>query len=96
MAAAEQPDPGRRRATIEAPVVLDFRNNVWKFQPTSPVTDDGADVATFENTRPANEDPQDVGGDIRLATFNVLNYFPTTGEEFVASGLGTLHVLQRP
>ncbi len=30
-----------------------------------------------------------MGGDIRLATFNVLNYFPTTGEEFVASGLGT-------
>ncbi len=70
-------------------MVLDFRNGAWKFQPTSQVTGDGAVVATFENTRPANEDPQDVGGDIRLATFNVLNYFPTTGEEFVGSGLGT-------
>ena len=76
-------------ATLHAPVVLDFRNNIWKFQPTTPVTGEGASVATFENTRPANENPQDVGGDIRLATFNVLNYFPTTGEEFVASGLGT-------
>ena len=76
-------------ATLHAPVVLDWRNNVWKFQPTTRVTGDGASVATFENTRPANNNPQDVGGDIRLATFNVLNYFPTTGEEFVSSGLGT-------
>ena len=89
MAVADQPVRVGAEATLHAPVVLDFRNNIWKFQPTSPVTDDGATVATFENTRPANEDPQDVGGDIRLATFNVLNYFPTTGEEFVASGLGT-------
>ena len=77
------------QATLHAPVVLDFRNNIWKFQPTAPVTGEGASVATFENTRPANANPQDVGGDIRLATFNVLNYFPTTGEEFVASGLGS-------
>ena len=31
----------------------------------------------------------------KLATFNVLNYFPTTGEDFVAGGRH-LHVLQRP
>ena len=43
----------------------------------------------FAQDRAANAAPQDVGGDIQLATFNVLNYFPTTGEEFVASGLGT-------
>ena len=41
----------------------------------------------FEQTRAAA--PQNVGGDVKLATFNVLNFFPTTGEEFVASGLGT-------
>ncbi|MDO9395462.1 MAG: ExeM/NucH family extracellular endonuclease, partial [Herbiconiux sp.] len=33
--------------------------------------------------------PGNVGGDIKLATFNVLNYFPTTGNEFVSSGLGS-------
>ena len=38
---------------------------------------------------PAATPPEDVGGDVKLATFNVLNFFPTTGEEFVASGLGT-------
>ena len=73
--------------TFHEPLVLEYRNSAWNLQPTSPVTDDGADVATFTNTRtPA---PEDVGGDIRLATFNVLNYFPTTGADFEASGLGT-------
>ena len=70
--------------TFHAPVVLEFRNNIWKFQPTSRVTGDGAETATFKNTRtPA---PEDVGGNLRLATFNVLNYFNTTGKDFVAAG----------
>jgi predicted extracellular nuclease len=73
-------------ATLKSPVVLEFRNNSWKFQPTTQVTDSGADVATFENTREENTTPQDVGGDIKLATFNVLNYFNTTGEQYVANG----------
>lgn len=73
-------------ATLEAPVVLDYRNSVWKFQPTTPVIDDGATVATFEDTRPDNLAPQDVGGDLKLATFNVLNYFNTTGQQYVATG----------
>ncbi|MBZ5740369.1 ExeM/NucH family extracellular endonuclease [Nocardioides mangrovi] len=73
--------------TFHEPLVLEYRNSMWNLQPTSQVTDDGADVATFTNTRtPA---PEDVGGDIRLATFNVLNYFPTTGADYEASGLGT-------
>ncbi len=71
-------------ATLQAPVVLDFRNGAWKFQPTHQVTDEGTDVVTFSETRtPA---PEPVGGDLRLATFNVLNYFNTTGEDFVAAG----------
>ncbi len=73
--------------TFHEPVVLEYRNNLWNLQPTSQVTGDGADVATFTNTRTAA--PENVGGDIRLATFNVLNYFPTTGEEYVASGQGS-------
>jgi len=76
-------------ATFHQPVVLEYRNRLWNFQPTTPVTDDGSDVVTFSDTRTPNLQPRDVGGDIRLATFNVLNYFPTTGEEYVAAGLGT-------
>jgi predicted extracellular nuclease len=75
--------------TFHQPVVLEYRFGTWNLQPTRPVTDDGHDVVTFSDTRSANRAPRDVGGDIRLATFNVLNYFPTTGEEYVRSGLGT-------
>ncbi|MHB1064666.1 MAG: lamin tail domain-containing protein, partial [Georgenia sp.] len=63
--------------TFTAPVVLDYRFQ-WNFQPVTQVTgDNGAAPATFENTRAAH--PQDVGGDIRLASFNVLNYFTSLG-----------------
>ncbi len=73
-------------ATLHEPVILDYRNNLWEFQPTHQVTGDGASVATFGDTRTANLEPQDVGGDLKLGTFNVLNYFNTTGEDWVASG----------
>jgi 5'-nucleotidase len=73
-------------ATLHAPVVLDFQFGVWRFQPTQQVTDEGADVATFENTRSEDLAPQPVGGDLKLATFNVLNYFNTTGVDYEAAG----------
>jgi 5'-nucleotidase len=61
------------------PVVLDYRNSLWNFQPTTPVTGTGALPFTFSDVRAAA--PADVGGDIQLAGFNVLNYFTTTGDE---------------
>lgn len=73
-------------ATLQAPVILEFRNNVWKFQPQSQVTDAGTDVATFSDTRAENQAPREVGGDVKLATMNVLNYFNTTGEDWIAAG----------
>ena len=69
---------------FHAPLVLEYRNSLWNLQPTSPVTDEGTTVATFDNTRTSAPEP--VGGDIRLATFNVLNYFNTTGQDYVAAG----------
>ncbi|TFD37983.1 ExeM/NucH family extracellular endonuclease [Cryobacterium sp. TMT2-10] len=67
--------------TFTKPVIFDFRNSNWKFQPTAelvPATAAAVQPATFANTRTAA--PRPVGGDIRLATFNVLNYFATTGD----------------
>ncbi len=75
--------------TFHSPVILDYRFSLWNFQPTTPVTNDGSAIATFSDTRTGNAQPTAVGGDIRLATFNVENYFPTTGEDYVAAGLGT-------
>ncbi|MDQ1111414.1 5'-nucleotidase [Microbacterium testaceum] len=65
--------------TFTKPVVLDYRNNAWKFQPTQQLTVDNAkDVqpATFANTR--TKAPAPVGGDLKISSFNVLNYFTTT------------------
>ncbi|MDY7542445.1 ExeM/NucH family extracellular endonuclease [Cryobacterium sp. 5B3] len=67
--------------TFTRPVIFDFRNSTWKLQPTAelvPATAAAVQPATFANTR--TDAPRAVGGDIRLATFNVLNYFPTTGD----------------
>jgi hypothetical protein len=77
------------QVTFHEPVILDFRFDLWNFQPTQQVTGDGSAVATFSDTRTENQQPANVGGDIRLATFNVENYFAMTGEDYVAGGLGT-------
>ncbi|MFC8680728.1 ExeM/NucH family extracellular endonuclease [Microbacterium ureisolvens] len=48
--------------------VLDYRFDTWGVQPT-----EGADF-TVENPRPA---VPEVGGDLKISSFNVLNYFTT-------------------
>ncbi|WP_246159747.1 ExeM/NucH family extracellular endonuclease [Microbacterium rhizomatis] len=66
--------------TFTAPVIVDWRNSAWKFNPTAPVVGDGSGVdgVVFANTRtPA---PAEVGGDFSVASFNVLNYFTTLGD----------------
>lgn len=73
-------------ATLTGPVILEYRFNTWRFQPTTTIFDDGVGTATFENTRAENAAPAEVGGDLKIATFNVLNYFNTTGEQYVANG----------
>ncbi|MEO7269330.1 MAG: ExeM/NucH family extracellular endonuclease, partial [Knoellia sp.] len=73
--------------TFPKPVIFTFGFNAWRILPQSQIVGDSTGKVDFAQTRPAT--PEDVGGDVKLATFNVLNFFPTTGEEFVASGLGT-------
>ena len=73
--------------TFTRPVILDYRNETWNFQPVQHLTADNAgDVqpATFTDTRTAA--PAEVGGDVRVATFNVLNFFATTGADAEAAG----------
>jgi predicted extracellular nuclease len=73
--------------TFLKPVIFTFGFNAWRILPQAQVVGAPTGVIKVEQTRPAA--PQAVGGDVKLATFNVLNFFPTTGAEFVASGLGT-------
>src|SRR4029453_1168776 len=69
-------------AQFRTDVILGYGNNSWKFQPLVPLT-----PATAEQTQPASltptrpAAPADVGGNLKLASFNVLNYFTTTGDQ---------------
>ncbi|WP_291278625.1 ExeM/NucH family extracellular endonuclease [Galactobacter sp.] len=77
-------NPVRVGAPVEftKPVVLDYRNDAWKFQPLQQLTPDNADDVqpiSIGNTR--EDAPKPVGGDVRLAGFNVLNYFTDLGED---------------
>lgn len=68
-------------ATFNKPVVLGYGFDAWRLQPTTWLTDNKASDSpvTFANNRtPA---PEKVGGDVSIASFNVLNYFPTTGDQ---------------
>ncbi|MFP7696791.1 ExeM/NucH family extracellular endonuclease [Trueperella sp. LYQ143] len=85
-------NPVRVGAQVELkrPFVLDYRHQ-WNLQPTEPINVAGPDdpaavvdntdkwVSFVNNTREAA--PGMLGGDITISSFNVLNYFPTTGVE---------------
>ena len=69
--------------TFPKPVVFDYRNSLWKLQPQGKVTGDGEAYVHIDQDRDAA--PDDVlgaTGDLKIATFNMLNYFNTTGEEW--------------
>ncbi|MEC5191941.1 MULTISPECIES: ExeM/NucH family extracellular endonuclease [unclassified Arthrobacter] len=66
-------------------VVLSYTNNSWKFQPLTQLTPANADAVqpiSFGATR--TDAPAAVGGNLKLASFNVLNYFPTTGDQIAS------------
>ena len=67
--------------TFKTNVVLGYGNNSWKFQPLTHLTEANKDTvqpASFGATR--TDAPANVGGNLKIASFNVLNYFPTTGD----------------
>jgi uncharacterized protein len=59
-----------------SPLVLGYGFNQWRLQPA-----DGSAAGTFaaQNTRPAA--PDEVGGDVQVGAFNVLNYFVTPADK---------------
>ncbi|QCB95326.1 ExeM/NucH family extracellular endonuclease [Cellulomonas shaoxiangyii] len=74
-------NPVRVGAAVQVvePVVVDYRNDTWKLNPTAPLAAGATVPATFEDDRTAA--PEDVGGDLSVASFNVLNYFTTLGAQ---------------
>ncbi|MCR2792838.1 ExeM/NucH family extracellular endonuclease [Microbacterium sp. zg.Y625] len=63
------------------PVIVDYRNGAWKLNPTAPLTGDGSGVDGVSFTSPRTAAPDEVGGDLSIASFNVLNYFTTVGTD---------------
>jgi len=83
-------NPVRVGAAVEfkRPVILEFRRDFWRAQPETKVAGGttGADRVAFENTRTnAPEDVLGSTGDLKIATFNMLNYFNTLGEAWAGS-----------
>lgn len=79
-----QESPARVGSSIslKKPAILDFRKQ-WNLQPVSPVTsaeagDRSSEYVDVANTRKAT--PENVGGDLAISSFNVLNYFTDLGE----------------
>ncbi|WP_328464788.1 ExeM/NucH family extracellular endonuclease [Actinoplanes sp. NBC_00393] len=72
-------DPVRVGDVVETfgPSVLSFGFSEWRLQPVSPT----AQLSTFKDSNPRTAAPDNVGGDIRVASFNVLNYFVHFGGE---------------
>jgi 5'-nucleotidase len=74
-------------ATFGAPVVVDYRFDLWRFQPTQQVVgpDNTASPVSFTNTRTTAPDTTDINQlgtpDLRVASFNVLNYFTDLGDQ---------------
>lgn len=63
--------------SLTEPVIVDYRNDTWKLNPTSPISA-GEEPATI--TPEAAPEAPAPGGDFTVASFNVLNYFTTVGK----------------
>ena len=76
--------------TFTTNVVLGYANSAWKLQPLTALTPENAGTVqpvSFGATRA--EAPAAVGGNLKLASFNVLNYFPTTGDQLTGCTYNT-------
>ncbi|MEO5664353.1 MAG: ExeM/NucH family extracellular endonuclease, partial [Nocardioides sp.] len=69
-------------ATFHEPFVYDFRFGKWRLQPQTAVApgSTGAAKVSFAQNRPAAPDP--VNGNVKIATFNMLNYFVHAAEDW--------------
>ena len=63
---------------LDHTAVLHFGFGVWRLQPID--IDAITDELAANRTRPRDEDPPDVGGNLTVASFNVLNYFDGDGQ----------------
>jgi 5'-nucleotidase len=79
----DQPIRAGDKVASFGPLVLDYSYGDWLLEPTTPVSGDtpAANRTTFSSANPRTAAPAAVGGDIKVASFNVLNYFVHFGGE---------------
>ncbi|WP_146341228.1 ExeM/NucH family extracellular endonuclease [Nesterenkonia sp. NBAIMH1] len=80
---ADSPVRVGAQVSWEQPVIVDYDHGEYRLQPTSRLDgpEDEATPASFENTRTGSETPAPRAADLRIAGFNVLNYFVHLGED---------------
>ncbi|WP_258933621.1 hypothetical protein [Nesterenkonia pannonica] len=80
---ADSPVRVGAQVSWEQPVIVDYDHGEYRLQPTSLLDgpEDEATPASFENTRTGSETPAPRAADLRIAGFNVLNYFVHLGED---------------
>lgn len=63
--------------------VLQYGFDDWRLQPVVPIngTSDAAHKPTFGSENPRTDAPPAVGGDVKVASFNVYNFFTTLSSE---------------
>lgn len=78
---AQTPMRTNSQVTFAQPVILDYRNNGWNFQPTGQVVGHDSPLIPIvgENDREATV--PSVGGNLTIGAFNVLNYFDDLGQD---------------
>lgn len=67
--------------SFSAPVIVDYRNNTWKLNPTTTLSAEAPANAPASFANPRTAAPESVGGQLSIASFNVLNYFTTLGDQ---------------
>lgn len=65
--------------TFTRPVVVHYSYETFRFDPQVPVTGDNPEDWPVEFSDVRTAAPEEVGGTLQLATFNVLNYFASLG-----------------
>ncbi|WP_157073111.1 ExeM/NucH family extracellular endonuclease [Kribbia dieselivorans] len=68
------------QVTFTKPVILDYRFQ-WNFQPTGQVIGATGDANPVTNTNDREATAPNVGGNVKVASFNVLNYFDDLGKD---------------
>ena len=66
--------------TFTKPVILDYRFQ-WNFQPTAQIVGSSSPADPIIATETREATPPNVGGNAKLAAFNVLNYFSDLGKD---------------